>query len=699
MERFRLFSSAVLIALSLAIFSSYSSGFMTTHSANATSATYSSASQTKEMNAAITNPQVSSGNPVTYHNWLVMQQTSTTYGIFWEPGYLPDGTPTSVSANYNSLLKRYFTDIGSSGLYNIATQYYDNYTGHINKSSSLGGTWLDTQGYPASDCPVSLNSAPHGCMMDADIQKEIVFDMSINNWSGDNPNGPLSHLFVVYTSWGEGSCGNGANSQITCSYDPTNGANGICGYHNSFSYNNQEVMYAVVPYPTTIPFTYNCLKIKHSPNNDVNADNAINATSHEQMEAVTNPLGPQPTSGWYDSSEPGQEIGDKCAGQFGPSNSKYNGGDVQWNGHNYYVQEEWSNYNNKVLGKGCTLSETNPLLKGTVYVSGGSNLLAFNSSDGSARWEEQTSCGGCVYTSSVVSNGIIYSIDGENGLLAINETSGQTIGTFPVNSGFSPTVVNSIVYIGGNDSAVYAFNSDGTKMIWRTSVGSGIASPPSIFNGVLYIRTQVTMSSEDLYALNASSGKLLWHQILPTGFTINGSSQTLVNGVLYYVTSYAIDNSEEEVFAFNLSTRKITWKYDIPNMVINGNPTVSNRVVYFGVTTPSNTGYIYALSATNGSEVWAPYATASASGQPAVAGGIVFDGADGVYALNANKGSLVWHQQAGANPVSSPTVIDGVVFVTSDSFYALNTADGSIRWQTPLEYYNGYQPLISLAGY
>ena len=46
------------------------------------------------------------GLPLEYHNGPVMRATSTSYAIFWLPSTLQDGTPTTVSASYNSLISR-----------------------------------------------------------------------------------------------------------------------------------------------------------------------------------------------------------------------------------------------------------------------------------------------------------------------------------------------------------------------------------------------------------------------------------------------------------------------------------------------------------------------------------------------------------------------------------------------------------------
>ena len=59
----------------------------------------------------------SSASNLTYHGGPVMAGTANVYAIFWEP------TGSNVSANYNTLIERYFADVGSSPLYKISNQY------------------------------------------------------------------------------------------------------------------------------------------------------------------------------------------------------------------------------------------------------------------------------------------------------------------------------------------------------------------------------------------------------------------------------------------------------------------------------------------------------------------------------------------------------------------------------------------------
>ncbi|MEO6857888.1 MAG: hypothetical protein ABI323_04790 [Solirubrobacteraceae bacterium] len=74
-------------------------------------------------------------------------------------------------------------------------------------------------------------------------------------------------------------------------------------------------------------------------NGNAAADAAINVTSHENNEMITDPLG----NAWYDLI--GNEIGDKCAWNFGApsggtSGAEYNQAIATGK---YWLQQEWSN--------------------------------------------------------------------------------------------------------------------------------------------------------------------------------------------------------------------------------------------------------------------------------------------------------------------------------------------------------------------
>ena len=237
---------------------------------------------------------------LTYHGGPVMTGTANAYAIFWEP-------TGNVEANYNNLIQQYFGDVGGSGLYHNNTQY-TNSSGGYPSNARFAGSWLDTRGYPESP------------LLDSDIQGEVSHALSSTGWSSGSNN-----IFFVFTQRNEDICFD--SSRSTCA------SNYFCAYHSNFG----STLYATMPYAAS----FQC-NPGYSPNHN-DADQTINVTSHEQMEAATDPQG----TAWYDSA--GYEIGDKCAWQFGSTNAS--GADVTWNGHGYIVQKEWDN-----RVRGCVLS-------------------------------------------------------------------------------------------------------------------------------------------------------------------------------------------------------------------------------------------------------------------------------------------------------------------------------------------------------
>src|SRR5579863_6656531 len=236
-----------------------------------------------------------------YNGGPEMDGTANVYAIFWEP-------TGNVQSGYNSLIQRYFADVNGTGLYHNNTQYHD-YTGQYPSAEHLTASWVDSGAYPETP------------LLDSDMQNEVSHAQAVNGWSSSNNN-----IFFVFLQANEDLCFDNSYQQCASNY--------FCAYHSYFGSNT---IYAAMPYAAS----FSC-NPGSSPNHN-DADQTINVTSHEQMEAATDPL----LDAWYDYS--GNEIGDKCAWIFGTRNSS--GGDVTWNGHSYIVQKEWDN-----TRRGCVLT-------------------------------------------------------------------------------------------------------------------------------------------------------------------------------------------------------------------------------------------------------------------------------------------------------------------------------------------------------
>jgi hypothetical protein len=256
---------------------------------------------------------------VTYHDGPVMHQL-TAYLIFW----LPAGRtfePGGSDARFESLLQRYFTDVGSTPFYDLLTQYWDR-QGPVEDSVTLGGTYVDTTPYPVA----ATEADP---LHDSDIEKAVTDAIAQNGWTVDG-----THAFFVMTAYGAQECDE-ARIFTDCTFD--HGLVTYCGYHDSFEEGTASYIYAY------IPVTQDCASIPPlqggpSPNGDPIADGILNTVSHEQFEAVSDPF----LTSWYDESKYGGEIGDECQTDFGTIRA--DGSDVTLgHGDRYILQAEWSN--------------------------------------------------------------------------------------------------------------------------------------------------------------------------------------------------------------------------------------------------------------------------------------------------------------------------------------------------------------------
>ncbi|HEV2301770.1 MAG TPA: hypothetical protein VGR91_09400 [Stellaceae bacterium] len=287
--------------------------------------------------------------PLVYHSGGSIMPTLTIYNIFWVPPTLQNGGSTGMSNSYGSLMIRLAQDYGGHGIDNNNTQYFQTIgatTTYIKNSGNFGAFFVDNSAYPASGC--SDSATPGNCITDAQIQAEITKVMGIKGWTGG-----LTHIFMLYTSSGEGSCFD--STSTSCAYTQ------YCAYHGFIS-GSPDVIYSNMPFGDTT----NCQEPGiPSPNGDAVADAVTTAASHEITEAVTDPL----LNAWFTAGL-GYEIGDLCAYDYGNSDTgtfnTYDSGKANqsWNGHFYELQTEFDNHAYAGTGntKGCV--QTGPFALG-----------------------------------------------------------------------------------------------------------------------------------------------------------------------------------------------------------------------------------------------------------------------------------------------------------------------------------------------
>ncbi|WP_156399952.1 hypothetical protein [Phycicoccus sp. Soil748] len=300
--------------------------------------------------------------PLLFHGGPVMgtKQTGPLFmtPIFWAPAGHP------MDASYTSIIRRYLGDVAAdsgkhTNVYSTLNEYYGT-NGAIRYKMKLTKAVLDTAPLPADGCTVAANDTANiyadltgydACLDDSQVIAETNRVVASKDLPVD-----YGHIYVMFLPKHVESCffaGSTLTSANACTINHQPSA-AYCAYHNQDT--GRGTVYANMPFPVYLsPVGYTCGSnarghgIIESPNGNPDADTEISPTSHEIMEAATDP---DTVTGWYDSN--GYENGDECAYVYGTmsgtAGSRYN---QVIHGHQYLTQEEFSNRDFALTGRGC----------------------------------------------------------------------------------------------------------------------------------------------------------------------------------------------------------------------------------------------------------------------------------------------------------------------------------------------------------
>lgn len=275
-------------------------------------------------------------------------------------------------------------------------------------------------------------------------------------------------------------------------------------------------------------------------------------------------------------------------------------------------------------------------------------------------WTVQTGSAWTNYVDAAPSivNGRVYVAGPNNaGVQALNAVTGAVEWTSSIGPVFgSPTVSNGVVYAVNyvNPTSLYALNVATGATIWSLTIGTyGMIGSPVVSNGIVYVYSYNTVT-----AVSTSTHKALWTYSTGDGYDIE-SSVVVANGVLYF------GSDNQNLYALNATTGALLWSFPTGYEVV-GSPVVANGKVIIG----SYTGTVYALSAgaAGGQVVWSYTGGDAFYNGAAVANGVVYVAGVGgnLYALNLRTGVLEWSLLVGEYP-SPPIVANGMIFIGYDS--------------------------------
>ncbi len=301
--------------------------------------------------------------PLIWHNGPVMGTTATgpvvVTPIYWHPAGHP------MAAGYQSLISRYLADVAHdsgkhTNVFSTLTEYFGT-NGTINYQVREGTPISDTNPLPANGCILAKKdttgiygdgSGYDSCIDDDQVQAETASVVAAHKLPVN-----ISHMYVLFipkhveTCFLPGTTSSLKQQNQACTINHEKSA-AYCAYH---FITPSRMIYANMSFPIyNSPVGYTCgsdasFNGLQSPNNNVDADVEISPTSHEIMEAITDP---DTETGWFDAA--GYENGDECAYVYGtPHGTAGQYYNQVINQHHYLTQEEFSNNDFLRTGLGC----------------------------------------------------------------------------------------------------------------------------------------------------------------------------------------------------------------------------------------------------------------------------------------------------------------------------------------------------------
>lgn len=251
---------------------------------------------------------------------------------------------------------------------------------------------------------------------------------------------------------------------------------------------------------------------------------------------------------------------------------------------------------------------------------------------------------------------------------------------------FPPAVAYGRVYVANNPGTLFAVSAKTGRLGWRFASGRCTAASPTVADGVVYEaflnkapcdrKAGARGIDGEVVAFDAQSGDVRWrHRIGPSE-----TSPLVANGLVY------AGDWNGYVYALSAKTGREVWRFRTGGEV-KGALALTGRRLYVG----SYDHHLYALAARTGRLIWRGSSQDRFGGRgrfystPTAAYGRVYIGStDGkVYSFGANTGELRWSQSTGGYVYASPAVWNERVLVGSYSgrFFSLDAATGDVQWE------------------
>lgn len=249
----------------------------------------------------------------------------------------------------------------------------------------------------------------------------------------------------------------------------------------------------------------------------------------------------------------------------------------------------------------------------------------------------------------IVADGIIYTLDSQLLLTAVNAEDGQKVWDkqLPMDKDLGVTSIgitfnNNTLYVTSGDGNVYAVNTKG-KLLWEKNTGSILRSTPVVANGLIYILS----GNNELFALSATDGTEVWtYKNIITSTNLMGMGQPAVSKNIVVVPF-----SSGEIIAFDAKNGLILWSdtllsYRTFNQIsdlshVLASPVIDNDTVYL----IGNANRMGAFNLNTGKPLFVQPIGGKTT--PIINGNTLFivTNKDTLVALDKKKGTLIWEKK------------------------------------------------------
>jgi len=263
----------------------------------------------------------------------------------------------------------------------------------------------------------------------------------------------------------------------------------------------------------------------------------------------------------------------------------------------------------------------------------------------------------------IVDRGTLFVGSDDNNLYALNAATGEFKWKYPaLGKVYTPTAKDGLVFAASFDNNLYSLDSNG-NLRWKTSTGGSIASPPVVYNDILY-----GGFDKYIYAIYVINGSIKWT------YATDGwieSTPAISQGTLY------AGSNDRKIYALDIENKNLRWSYATGGSIYSS-PSVVNGVLYVG----SRDNNIYSIDSLDGTLKWREKTNDWVKSSPAVFESKVYVGSNdnSIYSLNTDNGDVIWKYATNDMVDSPPVIVKGAVYAGSEdgTIYSIDPENGKL---------------------